>query len=74
VGKPDPAGDAELAEHLAQVVLDGAGADEQPGGDLAVGRSAVAAKASAIGSECRNGGSVNSKRGSTPRSTPVQAS
>src|SRR5215475_9614580 len=31
-------GDAELAEDLAQVVFDGAGADEQPGGDLPVGQ------------------------------------
>src|SRR5262247_4733044 len=31
-------GDAKLAEDLAQVVLDGAGADEQPGGDLPVGQ------------------------------------
>src|SRR5215475_1394485 len=30
------AADAELAEDLAQVVLHGAGADEQPGGDLPV--------------------------------------
>jgi hypothetical protein len=30
----------------------------------AVGRLAVAAKARVIGSECRNGGSVNSKHGS----------
>ena len=40
----------------------------------AVGRSAVAAKDRAIGSECRNGGSVNSKRGFTVRRTRVQAS
>src|SRR5215472_4619413 len=32
------AGDAELAEDLVQVVLHGAGADEQPGGDLPVGQ------------------------------------
>src|SRR5215468_3289275 len=31
-------GDVELAEDLAQVVFDGAGADEQPGGDLPVGQ------------------------------------
>src|SRR5689334_12869893 len=30
-------GDAELGEHVAQVPLDGAGADEQLGGDLLVG-------------------------------------
>jgi hypothetical protein len=29
-------GDVELAEHLAQVVLDGAGADEQPRADLRI--------------------------------------
>jgi len=40
----------------------------------AVGRSAVAAKDKAIGSECRSGGSVNSKRGSAIRMTRVQAS
>ena len=33
----------------------------------AAGRPAVAAKASATGSECRNGGSVNSNRGSVAR-------
>src|SRR5215468_9909565 len=32
-------GDAELGEHVAQVPLDGAGADEQLGGDLLVGAS-----------------------------------
>jgi hypothetical protein len=37
-GELGPAGDAELAEDLAQVVLDGAGANEQPGGDLPVGQ------------------------------------
>src|SRR2546430_8306715 len=37
-GELGTAGDAELAEHLAQVVLHGAGADEQPGGDLPVGQ------------------------------------
>ena len=31
-------GDAELGEDLAQVVLDRAGADEQPGADLRVGQ------------------------------------
>ena len=31
-------GDAELSEDLAQVVLDRAGADEQPGADLRVGQ------------------------------------
>src|SRR5262249_48363790 len=31
-------GDAKLAEDLPQVVFDGAGADEQPGGDLPVGQ------------------------------------
>jgi hypothetical protein len=40
----------------------------------AVGRSAVAAKARFICSECRSGGSLNSKRGSTPCKTRVQAS
>jgi len=38
----------------------------------AVGRLAVAAKARVIGSEFRNGGSVNSKRGSMVRSTASQ--
>src|SRR5262249_59930314 len=33
-----PAANAELAEDLAQVILDGAGANEQPGGDLPVGQ------------------------------------
>src|SRR5262245_33520133 len=37
-GELGPAGDVQLAEDLAQVVLDGAGADEQPGGDLPVGQ------------------------------------
>src|SRR6516162_5385585 len=37
-GELSPAADAKLAEDLAQVVLDGAGADEQPGGDLPVGQ------------------------------------
>jgi hypothetical protein len=37
LGELYPAGDAELAEDLVQVVLDGAGADEQPAGDLPVG-------------------------------------
>src|SRR5262252_10227326 len=32
-------GDAELGEHVAQVPLDGTGADEQLGGDLLVGAS-----------------------------------
>jgi hypothetical protein len=32
-------GDAELGEDLAQVVLDGVGADEQPGADLGVGQA-----------------------------------
>jgi hypothetical protein len=40
----------------------------------AVGRLAVAAKASVIGSECRNGGSVNPKRGSTACRTWVYMS
>src|SRR5271154_1244357 len=31
--------DAELGEDLAQVVLDGVGADEQPGADLRVGQA-----------------------------------
>ena len=34
----------------------------------------MAAKASAMGSECRNGGPVKSKRGATARSTLAQAS
>src|SRR6201987_2001711 len=33
-----PIADVKLAEDLAQVVLDGAGADEQPGSDLPVGQ------------------------------------
>src|SRR5215467_768679 len=37
-GELGAAGDATLAEDLAQVVLDGAGADEQPRGDLPVGQ------------------------------------
>src|SRR5215471_14663095 len=37
-GELGAAGDVELAEDLAQVVFDGAGADEQPGGDLPVGQ------------------------------------
>jgi len=37
-GTVDSLRDAELAEDLAQVVLHGAGADEQPGGDLPVGQ------------------------------------
>src|SRR5712671_2483083 len=37
-GELGAAGDAQLAEDLAQVVLHGAGADEQPGGDLRVGQ------------------------------------
>src|SRR5262245_49360497 len=37
-GELGPAGDVQLAEDLAQVILDGAGADEQPGGDLPVGQ------------------------------------
>ena len=40
----------------------------------AVGRSAVAAKARFICSECRSGGSLNSNRGSAVRRTWVQAS
>jgi DNA-binding CsgD family transcriptional regulator len=36
-------GDAELGENLAQVVLDGAGADEEPGTDLRVGQAIAAA-------------------------------
>src|SRR5215472_14350790 len=31
-----PAGNAEFPEDLAQVIVDGAGADEQPGGDLEI--------------------------------------
>ena len=38
-GELDPAGDVELAEDLVQVVLDGAGADEQLAGDLPVGQA-----------------------------------
>ena len=30
-------GDAELGEYLPQVIFDGPGAEEQPGGDLDVG-------------------------------------
>src|SRR5215469_7936890 len=37
-GELGPAADAKLAEGLMQVVLDSAGADEQPGGDLPVGQ------------------------------------
>src|SRR5215471_9421399 len=37
-GELGAAGDVQLAEDLAQVVLDGAGAEEQPGGDLPVGQ------------------------------------
>src|SRR5215467_3202824 len=37
-GELGAAGDATLAEDLAQVVFDGAGADEQPRGDLPVGQ------------------------------------
>src|SRR6266481_1386371 len=37
-GELYPAGDAELAEDLVQVVLDGSGADEQLAGDLPVGQ------------------------------------
>src|SRR5215470_18544196 len=37
-GELAPADDVKLAEDLAQVVFDGAGADEQPGGDLPVGQ------------------------------------
>src|SRR4029077_389682 len=37
-GKLGPAAHAKLAEDLAQVILDGAGADEQPGSDLPVGQ------------------------------------
>ncbi|MEV8615077.1 hypothetical protein AB0383_45505 [Amycolatopsis sp. NPDC051373] len=40
----------------------------------AVGRGAVAANASVVGSECEIGGSVNSKRGRLPRSSVNQAS
>jgi hypothetical protein len=40
----------------------------------AVGRPAAAAKDSAMGSECRSGGSVKANRGSAARSTWVQAS
>src|ERR1700751_1381947 len=38
-GKLTPAGDVELAEDLVQVVLDGAGTDEQSAGDLPVGQA-----------------------------------
>src|SRR6516225_8816087 len=37
-GELGPAADAKLAEDLAQMVIHGAGADEQPGGDLPVGQ------------------------------------
>ena len=37
-GQLVPPTDAEFAKDLAQVVLDGAGADEQPGGNLPVGQ------------------------------------
>src|SRR5579863_9164143 len=36
--KLNPAGDTELAEDLMQVILDGGGADKQPGGDVPVGQ------------------------------------
>ena len=42
--------------------------------DIATGPGSVAAKARAIGSECRTGGLAKAKRGSTVRSTRVQAS
>src|SRR6266545_1622963 len=35
-GEPYPAGDAEFAEDFAQVVVDGAGTDEELGGDLEI--------------------------------------
>src|SRR5689334_14983018 len=38
-GEFNPAGDVELAEDLVQVVLDGAGTDEQPTRDLPVGQA-----------------------------------
>src|SRR5215208_4284556 len=38
-GQLVPRGDAELGEHLVEVVLDGAGADEQPRADLGVGEA-----------------------------------
>jgi hypothetical protein len=41
-------GDAELGQDLAQVVLDGVGADEQPGTDLGV-RQAVAGQPGDLG-------------------------
>src|SRR5215472_1107317 len=37
-GELGPAADVKLAEDLAQVVFDSAGAEEQPGGDLPVGQ------------------------------------
>jgi len=39
VGESCAVGDPELAEDFAQVVVDGARADEQPGGDLLVGEA-----------------------------------
>src|SRR6202035_5118143 len=38
-GELDTAGDAEFPEDLTQVVVDGAGTDKEPGGDLLVSRS-----------------------------------
>ena len=38
MGELAAGGDAELPEHLAQVVVDGVGAEVQLGGDLGVGR------------------------------------
>src|SRR6266540_7338991 len=53
-----------------------AGLSETAAGPVrtAVGRSAVAAKARVMGSGCRNGGSVNPKRGSTACRTRVHMS
>ena len=43
-------------------------------GHITVGRVVLAAKARVIGSDRRNGGSVNSKRGFTSRRTASHAS
>src|ERR1700689_2607095 len=39
-GELRPSGDAEFPENLAQVVVDGAGTDEELGGDLLIGGAA----------------------------------
>jgi hypothetical protein len=38
-GELSPGADAELPEHFAEVVVDGAEADEQLAGDVVVGRA-----------------------------------